>query len=84
MLSNSSILITGGTGSFGHEFLNLLRPLNCREIRIFSRDELKQEQMRVALGDTRVKFYIGDVRDRASVDAAMRGVDFAFHAAALN
>jgi UDP-N-acetylglucosamine 4,6-dehydratase/5-epimerase len=81
--ANRTVLITGGTGSFGHEFLSLLLPLGCREIRIFSRDELKQEQMRIELGDSRVKFYIGDVRDRASVDAAMRGVDFAFHAAAL-
>lgn len=78
-----TVLITGGTGSFGHEFLRLLLPFGCREIRIFSRDELKQEQMRIALGNERVKFYIGDVRDRASVDAAMRGVDFVFHAAAL-
>lgn len=78
-----TVLITGGTGSFGHEFVNLLRPLGCREIRIFSRDELKQEEMRIALADPHVKFYIGDVRDRASVDAAMYGVDFVFHAAAL-
>ncbi len=81
--SGRTVLITGGTGSFGHEFLSLIRPYGCAEIRIFSRDELKQEQMRVELGAPHVKFYIGDVRDRASVDAAMRGVDFAFHAAAL-
>ena len=83
LFSDRTVLITGGTGSFGHEFLRLLCPFGCREIRIYSRDELKQEQMRIALGDERVKFYIGDVRDRASVDAAMRGVDFVFHAAAL-
>jgi UDP-glucose 4-epimerase len=83
LFADRTVLITGGTGSFGHEFLQLLRPFGCREIRIFSRDELKQEEMRVATDDARVKFYIGDVRDRASVDAAMRGVDFAFHAAAL-
>ena len=81
--SGRTVLITGGTGSFGHEFLTLIRPLGCAEIRVFSRDELKQEQMRVSLRDDRVKFYIGDIRDRASVDSAMRGVDFAFHAAAL-
>lgn len=81
--SGRTVLITGGTGSFGHEFLTLIRPLGCTEIRVFSRDELKQEQMRVSLRDDRIKFHIGDVRDRASVDSAMRGVDFAFHAAAL-
>lgn len=81
--SGQTVLITGGTGSFGHEFLSLIRPYGCAEIRVFSRDELKQEQMRVSLRDDRVKFHIGDVRDRASVDAAMRGVDFVFHAAAL-
>jgi UDP-N-acetylglucosamine 4,6-dehydratase len=83
LFAGRTILITGGTGSFGNEFLQLLRRFDCREIRIFSRDELKQEHMRVTLGDSRLKFYIGDVRDRASVDNAMRDVDFAFHAAAL-
>jgi len=83
LFAGRTILITGGTGSFGHEFVNLLRPMGCREIRIFSRDELKQEHMRIELADPKVKFYIGDVRDRSSVDQAMRGVDFAFHAAAL-
>lgn len=81
--ADSTVLITGGTGSFGHEFLNYLKPLGCREVRIFSRDELKQEHMRVALADPKIKFYIGDVRDRASVDNAMRAVDYVFHAAAL-
>lgn len=81
--ADSTVLITGGTGSFGHEFLRELQPFGCREIRIFSRDELKQESMRVELGDSRVKFYLGDIRDRASVDGAMRGVNFVFHAAAL-
>ncbi len=83
LFSGSTVLITGGTGSFGNEFLQYLRPLGCHEVRIFSRDELKQEQMRVALGDDGVKFYIGDVRDRAGVDSAMCGVDYVFHAAAL-
>ncbi|MDV6375392.1 polysaccharide biosynthesis protein [Deinococcus arenicola] len=82
-LANKTILITGGTGSFGNELLQLVKDSGVREIRIFSRDELKQEQMRVRLNNPKVKFYIGDVRDRASVDAAMEGVDLAFHAAAL-
>jgi UDP-glucose 4-epimerase len=80
---DSTVLIVGGTGSFGHEFLNYLSNQNCREIRIFSRDELKQEQMRVKLNDPKVKFYIGDVRDRDSVDNAMGSVNYVFHAAAL-
>lgn len=83
LFKDKRVLITGGTGSFGHEFLRLLQPFDCREIRIFSRDELKQEQMRIDLGSERVRFHIGDVRDRASVDSAMRGVDYVFHAAAL-
>ncbi|MBA3032737.1 MAG: polysaccharide biosynthesis protein [Gammaproteobacteria bacterium] len=81
--ANSTVLITGGTGSFGHEFLDYLKSRDCREVRIFSRDELKQELMRVALADPKIKFYIGDVRDRDSVDNAMRSVDYVFHAAAL-
>lgn len=76
------LLITGGTGSFGHAVLS--RCLHdFREIRIFSRDEKKQDDMRHELQDPRVKFYIGDVRDRASVDGAMAGVDYVFSAAAL-
>lgn len=81
--AGSTVLITGGTGSFGHEFLDYLKPLGCQEVRIFSRDELKQEHMRVALADAKIKFYIGDVRDRVSVDNVMRSVDYVFHAAAL-
>ncbi|MEQ1661165.1 MAG: polysaccharide biosynthesis protein [Thiobacillus sp.] len=81
--AGSTVLITGGTGSFGHEFLDYLKSRDCREVRIFSRDELKQEHMRVALADPKIKFYIGDVRDRDSVDNAMRSVDYVFHAAAL-
>ncbi len=83
LFSGKTVLITGGTGSFGHAFLNYLLPMDCREIRIFSRDELKQEQMRVSLKDPRLKYYIGDVRDRSSVDGAMKKVDYVFHAAAL-
>ncbi|CAM4152615.1 polysaccharide biosynthesis protein [Deinococcus marmoris] len=82
-LNDKTILITGGTGSFGNELLQLVKDTEVNEVRIFSRDELKQEQMRVRLNNPKVKFYIGDVRDRASVDAAMEGVDLAFHAAAL-
>lgn len=82
-LSDKTILITGGTGSFGNELLASVLKGRFREVRIFSRDELKQEHMRVGLKDKRVKFHIGDVRDRASVDAVMGGVDLVFHAAAL-
>jgi len=78
-----TVLITGGTGSFGNAFLRYLLPLDCYEVRIFSRDELKQEDMRVSLNNPRLRFYIGDVRDRAGVDSAMQGVDYVFHAAAL-
>src|SRR5882724_4284252 len=81
--SNKTILITGGTGSFGNEMVSQLASTDFAEVRIFSRDELKQEQMRVSLRNPKIKFYLGDVRDRASVDAAMGGVDFVFHAAAL-
>ena len=80
---NKTILITGGTGSFGHALLDRLLDGKFREVRIFSRDELKQENMRVQLKNDRVRFHIGDVRDRDSVDAAMEGVDYVFHAAAL-
>lgn len=79
----AAVLITGGTGSFGNALLDTLRPTGIREIRIYSRDELKQEHMRIKYNDPRLKFYIGDVRDRASLDGAMRGVDYVFHAAAL-
>ncbi|GAA5447779.1 polysaccharide biosynthesis protein [Deinococcus depolymerans] len=81
--AGKTVLITGGTGSFGHEFLDVIRETDVKEIRVFSRDELKQEMMRLKLKDQRVRFYIGDIRDRDSVDQAMRGVDLAFHAAAL-
>ena len=73
----------GSAGSFGNELLRTLIGTDFREVRIFSRDELKQELMRVSLKNPRVKFHIGDVRDRASVDAVMGGVDLVFHAAAL-
>ncbi|MBO7687791.1 MAG: polysaccharide biosynthesis protein, partial [Kiritimatiellae bacterium] len=82
MFDDKVLLITGGTGSFGHAVLQ--RFINdFREIRVFSRDEKKQDDMRHELQNDKVKFYIGDVRDRASVDGAMRGVDYVFAAAAL-
>ncbi|GAA5503401.1 UDP-glucose 4-epimerase [Deinococcus xinjiangensis] len=86
MLNNlvgSTVLITGGTGSFGNELLQLIKDSEVKEIRIFSRDELKQEHMRIKLNNPKVKFYIGDIRERSSVDQAMEGVDLVFHAAAL-
>ena len=81
--SSGTALVTGGTGSFGGAMVRRLLGSDAKEIRVFSRDELKQHDMREAINDSRVKFYIGDVRDRASVDRAMHGVDLVFHAAAL-
>ena len=80
---NKVALITGGTGSFGQAVVAPLLARGVREIRIFSRDELKQEAMRIEQANGRLKFIIGDVRSRDSVDQAMQGVDFVFHAAAL-
>ena len=76
-------MITGGTGSFGHTVLKRFLATDVREIRIFSRDEKKQEEMRIALNHSKLKFHIGDVRDYDSVYQAMKGVDYVFHAAAL-
>jgi len=76
-------MITGGTGSFGQTVLNRFLATEVREIRIFSRDEKKQEEMRLALNHTKLKFYIGDVREYDGVFQAMKGVDYVFHAAAL-
>jgi UDP-N-acetylglucosamine 4,6-dehydratase len=81
--NQATVLVTGGTGSFGSTMVKQLLESDVREIRIFSRDELKQDDMRRHLGDSRVRFYIGDVRDYDSVERATRGVDFVFHAAAL-
>lgn len=84
MLKNKILLITGGTGSFGNAVLNrFLHTDHFREIRIFSRDEKKQDDMRNQLKNDKLKFYIGDVRDYSSVEKVMRGVDYVFHAAAL-
>jgi UDP-glucose 4-epimerase len=83
MLDNKTLLITGGTGSFGNTVLNRFLDTGVQRIVIFSRDEKKQEDMRVALRNSKVSFCIGDVRDYSSVSQAMRGVDYVFHAAAL-
>jgi len=84
MLKNKILLITGGTGSFGNAVLHrFLKTDHFKEIRIFSRDEKKQDDMRIQLKNEKLKFYIGDVRDYNSIDQAMRGVDYVFHAAAL-
>jgi UDP-N-acetylglucosamine 4,6-dehydratase/5-epimerase len=84
MLKNKILLITGGTGSFGNAVLHrFLHTDHFKEIRIFSRDEKKQDDMRNHLKDDKLKFYIGDVRDYSSIERAMQGVDYVFHAAAL-
>jgi UDP-N-acetylglucosamine 4,6-dehydratase len=83
MFNNKSLMITGGTGSFGNTVLKRFLTTDVREIRIFSRDEKKQEEMRIALNHPKLKFYIGDVRDYSSIYDAMNGVDYVFHAAAL-
>jgi UDP-N-acetylglucosamine 4,6-dehydratase len=83
MFDDKVLMITGGTGSFGNAVLKRFLNTNVREIRIFSRDEKKQEDMRIALSDPKLKFYIGDVREADSVRDAMKGVDYVFHAAAL-
>lgn len=83
MFHNRVLLITGGTGSFGRAVLKRFLNSDLREIRIFSRDEKKQDDLRKQYPDPKLKFYIGDVREPRSVEAAMRGVDYCFHAAAL-
>ena len=82
-LKNKSLLITGGTGSFGNAMLRRFLDFDLREIRIFSRDEKKQDDMRRKYNNPKIKFYIGDVRDFQSVLNVVRGVDFIYHAAAL-
>lgn len=89
LFNNATLLITGGTGSFGHAVLNHFLMTDIGQIRIFSRDEKKQDDMRHELQVhypeyyNKVKFYIGDVRDKQSIQDAMEGVDYIFHAAAL-
>ncbi|WP_175815391.1 polysaccharide biosynthesis protein [Burkholderia diffusa] len=83
MFANKTLMITGGTGSFGNAVLKRFLDTEISEIRIFSRDEKKQEDMRIAFNNPKLRFYIGDVRDYDSVRQAMHGVDYVFHAAAL-
>lgn len=83
MFKGKTILITGGTGSFGNAVMKRFLHTDIKEIRVFSRDEKKQDDLRKKYNDDKLKFYIGDVRDVVSVESAMRGVDFVFHAAAL-
>jgi UDP-N-acetylglucosamine 4,6-dehydratase/5-epimerase len=83
MFTNKILMITGGTGSFGHAVLKRFLATAVKEIRIFSRDEKKQEDMRLAHNNPKLKFYIGDVRDYGSTHDALKGVDYVFHAAAL-
>jgi len=83
MFKGKTLLISGGTGSFGNAVLRRFLATDIKEIRVFSRDELKQDNMRKLYNNNKVKFYIGDVRDSNSIDDAMNGVDFVFHAAAL-
>jgi UDP-glucose 4-epimerase len=83
MFTGKTLMITGGTGSFGNAVLQRFLHTDIKEIRVFSRDENKQEDMRLELNNEKVKFYIGDVRDYRSLEFAMEGVDYVFHAAAL-
>ncbi len=80
---DTRVLVTGGTGSFGKTVARYLLDRDVEEVRVLSRDEAKQHDMRVLLGDDRLNFYVGDVRDRRSVERAVRGIDLVFHAAAL-
>ena len=83
MFKDKVLLITGGTGSFGNKVLEMFLDSDLKEIRIFSRDEKKQDDMRKKYNNPKLKFYIGDVRDISTIDVAMEGVDYIFHAAAL-
>ena len=83
MFKDKVLLISGGTGSFGNAVLRKFLSTDIKEIRIFSRDELKQDNMRKLYNNIKLKFYIGDVRDKKSINDAMKGVDYVFHAAAL-
>jgi UDP-N-acetylglucosamine 4,6-dehydratase len=83
MFAGKTLLITGGTGSFGNAVLARFLDTDIKEIRIFSRDEKKQDDMRRHYNNDKLKFYIGDVRNKESLTDAMTGVDYIFHAAAL-
>ena len=80
MFNNKILLVTGGTGSFGNAVVSRFINTNIKEVRIFSRDEMKQDDMRKLYNNEKLKFYIGDVRDQNSVDDVMRDVDYIFHA----
>ena len=82
LFNKKTVLITGGTGSFGSTMLNKIKNYNCK-IKVFSRDELKQDILRAKINKTNVDFIVGDVRDKDSVSSAMKNVDIVFHAAAL-
>ena len=84
MFKKKILLIAGSTGSFGNGVLRRFLTTDIKEIRIFSRDELKQDDMRKRYNNDKLKFYIGDVRDKNSIDDAMRGVDYVFHRKNLN
>ena len=83
MFTGKTVLITGGTGSFGKTIAHRLFQTGAREIRIFSRDEVKQDEMRKEFVSDRLRFYLGDVREHDIIFQAMKGVDYVFHAAAL-
>ena len=83
IFKDKTYLVTGGTGSFGSAMVKKLLKKPVKEIRVFSRDETKQETLRIKLKDTKIKFFIGDVRDLGSLKEACEGVDYVFHAAAL-
>jgi len=83
MLKDKVLMITGGTGSFGNTVLKRFLSTDVREIRVFSRDEKKQDDMRLSIKNDKLKFYLGDVRDYTSIYSALKGVDYVFHAAAL-
>ena len=83
MFNDKVLMITGGTGSFGNKVLSRFLDTDLKEIRIFSRDEKKQEEMRLKYNSSKLKFFIGDVRDYVSIEQALKGVDYIFHAAAL-
>src|ERR1035437_10993114 len=83
MFTDKTLLITGGTGSFGNAVLKRFLNTNIKEIRIFSRDEKKQDDMRQYYNNAKIKYYIGDVRSYESINSAMKGVDYVFQAAAL-
>ena len=83
MFKNKIILVTGGTGSFGKSFIKKILNFKPKKVIVFSRDELKQEEMKYAFNDSTIRFLIGDVRDKDRLEFAMKGVDYVVHAAAL-